>query len=45
VNGVEGVSGLSEGMECIQQQLLGTRWQCGLSDGWVSAYLGSCTIR
>lgn len=29
---------------CVQQQLLGTRWDCAPSDGMVRIYLGSCTL-
>lgn len=31
-------------LACMKGLLFGTRWDCAPSDGWVAAYLGSCTI-
>lgn len=34
-----------EGAEaCMTQLLVGTRWDCAPDEGWVSVYLGSCTV-
>lgn len=30
--------------DCMKLRLLGTRWNCAPEDGWVSVYLGSCTV-
>jgi len=29
---------------CFAQRFLGTRWECAPEEGWISIYLGSCTV-
>lgn len=33
-----------EAAACMKQRLIGTRWDCAPEEGWVSIYLGSCTV-
>jgi hypothetical protein len=30
--------------DCLELRLLGTRWACATEEGWVTAFLGSCTV-
>jgi hypothetical protein len=34
----------AEAKECVRRQLLGTRWNCALGDGWWKVFLASCTL-
>jgi hypothetical protein len=45
VTRIDNVAGSVSNFECVNQHLLGTRWECAPTDGLSPVYLGSCTIR